>query len=50
MLAVFKSKEIIKFVLKEEKDFAHQGRERDSLEAAHIFLGLWDGRCAFSRC
>lgn len=45
MLAVFKSKEIIKFVLKEEKDFAHQGRERDSLEAA-----LWDGRCPFSRC
>lgn len=30
MLAVFKSKEIFEFVLKEEKDFAHQGRERDS--------------------
>ena len=38
MLAVFKSKEIFEFVLKEEKDFAHQERERDSSGAAHVFL------------
>lgn len=52
MLAVFKSKEIVEFVSKEEKDYAHRGKERDSSGTAYVFLNLWDRRCCWrtSRC